>query len=261
VEKYLVRCLDSLVCQTLRNIEILCVNDGSTDSSGAILDEYAQKDSRITVFNQENQGPGVARNTALNNAKGKYILFCDADDTFEPEAAFECSEAMEKNNVDVVIFNANIVEVDRSAFNNKNIFGEFISPAFPKDAGKLNQRECFKISLFANVLFYCFRFDLIKRYHLRFPHYRICEDSIFFIFYLMIIQSGCFLDRKLYTYYAQMGSLGAIVQSKQPFLTRLSFLPKLLWQTLKFSVKYKKPLKEIYVFYWIFVWVRSRFMR
>jgi glycosyltransferase involved in cell wall biosynthesis len=257
-EKYLQRCLDSLVCQTLRNIEILCVNDGSTDGSSAILAEYAQKDSRITIFNQENQGPGVARNTALDNAKGKYILFCDADDMLEPEAAFECSEAMKKNGVDVVIFNTHIIELDRVEASKKNLSGHYISVVQSKNEGLFNQKESYKISVFSSVWGISFRSDLIKRHKLRFPHYRTVEDTIFVLTYLMTIQSGYALNKVLYVYYAHKDSLMELLLDKHPWLTRFMFLPRLLWNTFMFAARNKMIIRERYVFYWLFVWLRSR---
>ena len=79
-EKYLRECLDSIINQTFRDIEIICVNDGSTDKSLEILKEYALKDNRIKVITQGNKGQSVARNIGLNNASGKYITFIDSDD-------------------------------------------------------------------------------------------------------------------------------------------------------------------------------------
>ncbi len=80
VEKYLPRCLDSLIGQTLRDIEIICIDDGSSDNSGKILDEYASRDNRIKVVHQENGGYGKAMNTGLQQAKGKYIGIVESDD-------------------------------------------------------------------------------------------------------------------------------------------------------------------------------------
>ena len=80
VEKYLRQCLDSVVNQTLKDIEIICVNDGSTDNSLEILEEYASKDSRIKIITQENKGLAPARNTGIENTKGEYIFFLDSDD-------------------------------------------------------------------------------------------------------------------------------------------------------------------------------------
>lgn len=84
-EKYLDECLDSVVNQTLKNIEIICVDDGSTDGSAEILDRYAQKNKNLTVIHQKNQGVMAARIKAYNHAKGEYIAWVDNDDVLEPE--------------------------------------------------------------------------------------------------------------------------------------------------------------------------------
>ena len=80
VEKFLARCLDSLLAQTERNLEIICVNDGSTDSSASILADYAAKDARIRVLSQPNGGQAAARNAALAVATGEWVMFVDSDD-------------------------------------------------------------------------------------------------------------------------------------------------------------------------------------
>lgn len=84
VKKYLPQCLDSIINQTLKEIEIICVNDGSTDGSDKILEEYAKKDSRIKIVNRPNGGLSAARNTGMPYARGKYIGFVDSDDYIEP---------------------------------------------------------------------------------------------------------------------------------------------------------------------------------
>ena len=84
VEKYLSKCLDSVIEQTFKDIEIICINDGSTDNSQNILQEYAKKDNRIMVVNQENSGLSVARNIGIAKASADYISFIDADDFIHP---------------------------------------------------------------------------------------------------------------------------------------------------------------------------------
>ena len=84
-EKYLARCLDSVLNQTLKDVEIILVNDGSIDNSAVICDEYAQRDNRIKVIHQKNQGVSVARNNALSIANGDYIGFVDSDDYIHPQ--------------------------------------------------------------------------------------------------------------------------------------------------------------------------------
>ncbi len=103
VEKYLERCLDSLINQTLKDIEIICINDGSTDNSSEILKEYAKKDSRIIIINQNNQGISVARNNGMNKAKGKYIGFVDSDDWVDLDFFEKLYKAAEKHNAQMAV--------------------------------------------------------------------------------------------------------------------------------------------------------------
>lgn len=105
-EKYLRECLDSLLNQSLKEIEIICVDDGSTDSTSTILAEYQSKDSRIKVVMQENQGAGFARNAGMKIAKGEYYLFLDADDIFSPDLCKVVYNKAKRNMVEVVLFKA-----------------------------------------------------------------------------------------------------------------------------------------------------------
>jgi glycosyltransferase involved in cell wall biosynthesis len=97
VEKYLRQCLDSVVNQTLKDIEIICVNDGSTDNSLQILEEYANKDDRIKIINKDNGGLSSARNAGLEIATGVYIGFVDSDDYIEIETYNEAYKLTSNN--------------------------------------------------------------------------------------------------------------------------------------------------------------------
>lgn len=88
-EKYLRECLDSVVDQSLREIEIICVDDGSTDASPAILAEYAARDPRVRVITQENRYAGAARNAAIRAARGEFVAFLDPDDLLPDEKTYE----------------------------------------------------------------------------------------------------------------------------------------------------------------------------
>lgn len=107
VEKYLKQCLDSVITQTYTNLEIICVDDGSTDHSIDILRFYEKKDSRIKVITQKNQGPSAARNKALDVATGKYISFVDADDFLQWNAYEILVMVAEKEKLDLIMFGAN----------------------------------------------------------------------------------------------------------------------------------------------------------
>lgn len=103
VEKYLSECLDSLISQTLSDIEIICVNDGSKDSSLEILEKYAQKDKRIVVINQENSGVSTARNTGMKCANGEYIGFIDSDDWIDSDFYEKLYNSAKNNNADIAV--------------------------------------------------------------------------------------------------------------------------------------------------------------
>ncbi len=102
-EKYLNKCIDSIIVQTYENLEIILVDDGSTDNSGKICDEYAKKDSRIKVIHKENEGVSVARNTALDAAEGKYIGFVDSDDYIEKTMYEVLYENIVKSQADISV--------------------------------------------------------------------------------------------------------------------------------------------------------------
>lgn len=104
VEKYLKECLDSLINQTFKNIEFIFINDGSTDNSVQIIEEYAQKDARIKLITQQNQGQGIARNNGIKLAKGEYIAFIDPDDWVDLELFQELNTFIEQRHPDVLQF-------------------------------------------------------------------------------------------------------------------------------------------------------------
>ena len=104
VEKYLKKCLDSVINQTLKDIEIICIDDGSTDSSYTILNEYAQKDNRFVILKQKNNGAGAARNKGIEIAKGEYLYFLDSDDFVDITLLEKAHTKIKENDCDICIF-------------------------------------------------------------------------------------------------------------------------------------------------------------
>lgn len=115
-ETYLRQCLDSVVNQTLKEIEIICVDDGSSDRSVEILKEYAAKDNRVTVIQQENAGAGAARNNGLEKAAGRYLSFLDSDDFFETTMLEKAVAQLEKDKGDFVVFRCDHYLNDTNTF-------------------------------------------------------------------------------------------------------------------------------------------------
>ncbi len=120
VEKFLKKCLDSIVKQTFHDFEVIIVNDGSTDNSGVIAQQYVENYSNVRVITQKNGGLGAARNTGIRAAKGEYLLFVDSDDTIGENTLQVLTEAANRNGADLVIFdymeedvNGNTLKISR----------------------------------------------------------------------------------------------------------------------------------------------------
>ena len=137
VEKYLRQCLESVINQTYKNLEIILVNDGSTDNSGKICEEYALKDERIKVIHKENGGISSARNTAVDIAKGEYITFIDSDDDVELDFIDYLYDILKHFNCKMSVCTHNIVKNKkiRKSFNLKTDY-------------KLSSQECIKKLLY-----------------------------------------------------------------------------------------------------------------
>lgn len=115
-EQYLCQCLDSVCTQTLKELEIICVDDGSTDRSQEILKEYAGKDARIRIVAQQNGGAGAARNHGLQIAAGECLSFLDSDDFFEPDMLKLSYEQLQRYQADFVVFNSDQYHMDQEKF-------------------------------------------------------------------------------------------------------------------------------------------------
>ncbi len=125
VEKYLDRCITSIVNQTYRNLEILLIDDGSPDNCPKICDDWAKKDERVRVIHKQNEGLGFARNTGIENASGKFICFFDSDDYIDLNTIEQSVFLAKSSNADVVIFGLNTVD------KNNNVIQSFITCSNP----------------------------------------------------------------------------------------------------------------------------------
>lgn len=120
-KKYLIRCIESLIKQSYHNIEIILVDDGSTDGSSVLCNELKEKDNRIKVFHQKNLGPGAARNVGLKNAKGEYITFVDSDDSVEIDA-YERMLSKKNKSADVIIGQWYTILENKKIKNNNRLY-------------------------------------------------------------------------------------------------------------------------------------------
>ena len=207
VEAYLKRCLDSLVQQTYRNLEIILVDDGSTDQSGIICDAYAQRDRRIVVVHQSNAGPGLARNVALNICHGAYLEFVDADDYFEPDMVQTLYEGL-------VIYQADVAACD-----NKMLIqsGEIVTRNLDFHNPQIyEKREPLLFDLYTGLLPCEVWNKLFKRElfsQLRFHNLKMSEDLLLWLELSPQLKKVVFLPQSKYYYVLRPKSL----TSKQDF--------------------------------------------
>jgi glycosyltransferase involved in cell wall biosynthesis len=210
-EVYLNRCLTALMAQTFRDIEILCINDGSTDRSPEILHEYAAKDSRIKVFDQENSGPATSRNVGLRNASGKYIMFCDSDDWYETDMCEHMYNCIEIQNVDIVMCDCNIIEMDKSHGRPSNS----VNYHYIKYKEKQNITSGFKTSLNTLLWNKIFKRDIIAQYGIAFPDGYERDDKSFMRQYLAVSVTYYGLALELYNYSLRSGSVMSCIYAQK----------------------------------------------
>ena len=200
VEKYLHRCIDSILAQTYGDFELILVDDGSTDSSGTICDSYALKDSRVKVIHQANQGQAAARNRALNLARGEYIAFVDSDDYIHPQMMETLLCNALSNRASISICGHRKVEKDTA-------FPPLLGEAARCWNGKEYIRKCFleeipnKAWILCDKLFHRSCFGV-----LRLPAGRIYEDNA--VVYKLIYEAERIAecDEELYHYYQHESS-------------------------------------------------------
>jgi len=183
VDAWLEECLDSVLAQTETEIEIICVNDGSTDGSEAILERYSKRDERIFIINKENGGLSTARNAGLDKAKGKYIYFLDSDDTIRSDAIKTCKETSDKNQLDILYFDAKIIFEDEEG-RNINSGSEYYYIRNESYSGVLSGTEIFNRMVPASdykpsVCIQFFNRSFIENCGLRFEEGILFEDNVF----------------------------------------------------------------------------------
>ena len=199
-EKYLRETLDTVVGQSLKEIEIICVDDGSTDESRTILREYADKDNRITVLTQQNQFAGVARNAGLAKAKGKYVIFWDADDLFDVTALEKMSAQAQEDEADICVCGANQLDNNTQDLILRGIYLAKASlPANRPFAKEDMPQDIFRFSTNVpwNKLF-CRAF--LEENKLQFQDIKQANDTYFVIMALFFAKRITYVGEKLITY-------------------------------------------------------------
>lgn len=201
--KYLPRCLDSLMAQTFKDIEIVAVNDGSTDDSLIILKDYAEKDSRIKVFDCPNKGVATTRNFGLRAAVAPYIMWCDSDDAYMPSMCEEMLQAVEQQEVDIAVCGMKVINDDLSQDLAKDI-EEYVRLKY---SGKQNIDTSLIVHTDVSLPSKIFKKTLVEQYDMRFPDGLHFEDAFFMDEYMTAAQTIFYLNKELYLYYRNNESI------------------------------------------------------
>lgn len=198
-EKYLGKCLDSILEQTYKNFEVICVDDGSKDDSADILREYANRDERFKVIVQTNSGVGAARNRAIRRALGEYILFVDSDDYIEPTTLEKLVGNMSEYNADICLFNAE----DFDAATGKSIYHNYLSSRLIRDKKVFDPKD-FKENIFmisSNITWNkIYRRSFLIDNELMFMEDVRYEDTYFIYAVMLYAQRVTWIDERLYHY-------------------------------------------------------------
>ncbi len=222
VEKYLDRCIQSLVNQTLNDIEIILVDDGSPDNCPSMCDEYAQKDNRIKVIHKQNAGLGYARNSGLEIATGKYVAFVDSDDYVDTSMYEALYKRAETINVDVVYcgFNTEVSknkwreskEVNKDQLWEGNNVKEFMYNMIASGKG-VRQERLYQMSVWHAI----YRRDIIVNHNILFPSERdvVSEDIPFQVDFLKNSNRILYLKEHYYYYCLNGTSLTATFKKEK----------------------------------------------
>lgn len=199
-EKYLEKCLDSVTRQTLSEMEIICVDDGSADSSLEILERYAASDPRILIKRQQNLFAGAARNNGMDTAKGKYLVFWDSDDYFEKNALETLYKKCEKEQADICLCGAFTVdgETGKRAVDETFLKRRFL-PKGSVFSIKTNPEYIFNMA--SNTPWQrMFRTDFVKAHGLRFQDLRHANDTYFVLCAMFYAERITYTEKPLVNY-------------------------------------------------------------
>ena len=231
-ERYLSDCLESIVNQTFKDIEIICINDGSKDKSEKIIKEYAQKDKRIILFNQKNKGAGPARDKGVELSKGEYLSFIDSDDMFHYKTLEIAYNNLKKYNSEVVWFQYFQFGNIKSIKINENI-------------------DSYKINNFSMSMCWCcvvwnrvWKSSIIKKNNISFGTLKSGQDNVFNAKIFPFIKNIIILDVKLVYHRIVYKSLSSNYQNKSMYL--FNTIPEIINTWKKNNILKKENSEKIY---------------
>lgn len=198
-EKYLKQMMNSVLCQTLNQIEIICVDDGSTDSSREIIREFMGRDERIILMQQPKMNAGAARNTGLSKAKGKYVIFWDADDLFERKALECLYRKIEKKNADICLCGVCELRENGKVYETEGYLKTDLLPE--KDPFNKFDNSKYLFDFTTNVVWNkMYRRTFLEKNELRFQEIERTNDTAFVMMSLYKAQAITYVNKNLIFY-------------------------------------------------------------
>ncbi len=243
VERYLPRCIDSILAQTFTEFELILVNDGTKDDCPRIMQEYADRDFRIRQVHKENGGLSSARNAGLDIARGEYIAFVDSDDYVDPDLLADTVAAADRDGAQLVLFNYRIVNDQGVQEPYLDIEDETIDL---KKLGMANYFYRYWMPYKHGQEAWCrlYRRDVIEKNGLRYaPNKEVfAEDTLFSAMYLMHVKTLTAL-KKPYVYYVQRGD--SLMAMKKPQLARRLMTLSIRLTEYAYACGYGEQLKNV----------------
>lgn len=237
-QDFINRCLNSLINQTYSNVEIIVINDGSTDNSLDLLKKYNDK---IILINKENSGVSDSRNLGLEKASGDYIMFCDIDDWYEKITVEKA--VCEIGNYDLLKYRETRVFSDGSSIKRKENLAPML---YEKEEIDIVIRRLFDLSWATHIYCFIYKTEIIKKNNIRFnSKIRYGEDANFILQYLLKVKNIKVIDEYLYNYYENINS---VTNNYSLIFKNMENLQIFRSETLKIlENKYKKELDQFFL--------------
>ena len=235
--KYLEQCLNSIISQSLKDIEIICVNDGSTDDSLLILEEYAKLDKRLIIINQKNKGAAEARNKGLVISKGQYLYFADSDDWFEQDMLEKLYEKAKNTDADIVLCSYKNFDDTTKTVTGSNRGLDLKLCIQEKVFSKINfPKDFFQITS-PNAFTKLFKKSFIQSNRIKFQNLKSCNDVAFVYIALYKAQKISFIAEDFIFY--RVNHANSITKSRNKYYKNIFLAAKEIKKQTKISKEFE----------------------
>lgn len=259
-EKYLGKAVESVLNQTFKEFELILVDDGATDCSGNICDEYAQSDNRIRVIHKENGGISSARNAGLKAAKGEYIAFCDNDDLYLPNLLRDNYELVKKYDADIIRFKRLKISTKKDGRTVKTT-DELKRFAYLNGREEIGKNYALIRSSYTAVWMGLYRKDFIRNNKIHFPQFmKHGQEDDNFIYNCYLHMSSIVLNPKIYYYWQQRDEHSTSAKIHKNWIDSIVYNMRLEWSLIDELGTYKYWKESYFVcvkscLWWVYAYI------